>query len=85
MVSRLSESALKIGLVLYFLSGLTKSKTVKLSNRYLEDFGVHRSSKYKALKEMQKIGLVSYTHEKGCSPLVTILDKSPLSDIKMRP
>ena len=74
--SRMSGTAVRVGLNLWFLSGLTKSKTVKLSNRYLNDFGLHRISKSKGLKQLQDAGLISYTGKKGSSPLVTILEAS---------
>ena len=72
--SRLSSTVLRVGLILWFLSGLTKSRTVKLSNRYLKDFGVHRVSKYGALKKLQDAGLITYEGKKGSSPIVTVIE-----------
>jgi hypothetical protein len=69
----LSSSALKIGLILWYLAGLNKSETVKLSNRYLTEFGIHRAGKYRGLQALQLAGLISVSNQIGRSPLVTIL------------
>ncbi len=69
----LSPTAVKLGLVIWFLSGLTKQKTVKLTNRYLNEFAIHRTSKYKNLKRMEKAGLIRISQRKGESPMVTIV------------
>lgn len=71
---QLSGSALKVGLILWFLAGLNRSRTVKLSNRYLDEFGLHRTSKYKAIKDLEKAGLVSVAEGVGKSPTVTIIE-----------
>jgi hypothetical protein len=71
---QLSGTATRVGLILWFLSGLNNNRTVKLTNRYLDDFGLHRTSKYEGLRQLQKAGLVSVTQRNGSSPSVTIND-----------
>ena len=72
--SQISGTATRVGLILWFLSGLNNNRTVKLTNRYLDDFGLHRTSKYEGLRQLQEVGLVSIVQSKGSSPLVTIKD-----------
>ena len=72
--AQLSEAALKVGLILWYLSGLNRSDTVKLSNRYLDDIGLSRNGKYRGLAALEKAGLISYSQGEGRSPIVTICD-----------
>lgn len=59
-----------------FLSGLEKSPKVRLKKKVYEKFGVSRFSMYRALKRLEKAGLVLVTRKRGCSLQVTILDVS---------
>lgn len=77
--ARLSESALKVGLILWYLAGLKKCKTVKLSNRYLGDFGLSRNGKYRGLAALENAGLVTHSQENGRSPMITICDSDFLA------
>ena len=45
-----------------------------LQNEALGDFGLHRTSKYEGLRQLQEAGLVSIVQSKGSSPSVTIKD-----------
>ena len=76
--ARLSESALKVGLILWYLAGLNKSDTVKLSNRYLGDIGLSRNGKYRGLAALENAGLVTYSQDNGRSPIVKICDVDSL-------
>ena len=71
--ARLKGKALHCALALAYRSGLKKSKTVRLSNRLLADFGVKRTTGYNALKELEKAGLISVTRCKSKGPDVTII------------
>ena len=71
--ARLPGKTLEVGVVLWFLSGLTKNHVVKLSNHILREFGVDRHAKYRALKHLVYARLVSVSQQQGCAPVVTIL------------
>lgn len=71
--AQLQGKSLQVGLSLWFLAGLTSSKTVKLSQSTLCDFGVNRHCKYRALKWLEDAKLISVKGENGQSPEVTLL------------
>lgn len=56
--AKCNGKALEVALVLRFLSGLKRSKTVKLPNKILSQIGVDRFSKYRALKKLESEGLI---------------------------
>ena len=72
--AQLPGKPLHVGIALYQRAGMEKSDTVKLSNGVLEDMGVDRYAKRRALKDLEKAGLVSVKRRHGRSPVVTILD-----------
>ena len=68
----LPGKSLHIGIALWFLSGLQKSKQVSLTRSVLEMFGVRRHSAYRALKLLESSSLVEVKRQAGRSPVVTI-------------
>ena len=72
--SALPGAALSVGLALWYLAGLTKSRTVKLTGATLKIFGTERRAAYRALKGLEAAGLVTVKRHPGQAPLVTILD-----------
>ena len=70
--ANISGGALKVSLALWFLSGITKSGTVKLSNGLLSELGITRRTKYRVLKALESSGLISVLQHSGNSPEVTI-------------
>ena len=69
-----SPTALSVGLYLWHLSGLTKKKTFKATNRTLPMWRLDRYAKYRGLKELEKAGLVRVKRQNKMSPEVTILN-----------
>lgn len=69
----LGGKTLHVGLALWYLAGLTKSRVVRLTSKALTVFGVSRDAKYPALERLDKAGLVRVDQRPGCLPLVTIL------------
>ncbi len=63
-----------VALVLWYLAGLKKTRTVALGNRLLKSFGVDRKAKGRCLKAMQGAGLITVVSRAGCNPIVTLLD-----------
>jgi DNA-binding transcriptional ArsR family regulator len=71
--SKLPGKSLQISMALWFLKGVTRKNTVKLSGKLVRSFGVSRSTLYRGLTEMENAGLISIQRQKGRSPIVTIL------------
>ncbi len=66
---------LHVGLVLWFLAGVTKSKIVRLGSKQLAAIGVSRNGKYEALKHLSGAGLVSVDQQPGKVPVVTLIHR----------
>ena len=74
IASKASGKALHVGVALWYLSGLNRSKTVRLTRSVLQPFGVLRDSARRGLTQLENAGLVSAERRAGRSPRVTILD-----------
>jgi len=70
---KLGVSALWVGLGLWFLRGLKRSDSVVVSNLMLEDFGVLPDAKNRALRKLEKAGLIAVERKGKRSPLVTLI------------
>jgi len=71
---RQSGKALHVGIALWFLSGLNRSKKrIALSQSTLRIFGVSRHSGYRGLSNLEKAGLISVVRHSGRNPIVTLL------------
>jgi hypothetical protein len=70
----LPGKSLHVGLSVWFLAGMTKSRSVRLSARVSRAFGVDRHAKYRALRWLEDAGLVTVVRRSGCSPIVTLLE-----------
>jgi DNA-binding transcriptional ArsR family regulator len=68
------KAPLAVGLAVWFEAGRRKLSEVKLTTAILKRFGVNRKAKYRALKSLEKAGLVRVRREPRRNPVVTILD-----------
>jgi len=50
-----------------------RRQTIKLANGVLEIYGVSRGQKWRALKELEALGLIRVEHCERKSPRVTVL------------
>jgi hypothetical protein len=82
-VSHLKAKAVHVGIAIWHLAGMTKSKTVKLSGKLLRGMGVNRYAGYRALNKMEAINLITVKRHPGRNPIVTILD-APHEDTNLR-
>ena len=71
---KLTGHALHVGIALWHLRFLTRSRTVALSGKLLEELGVSRFAGYRALTALEEAGLVSVQRHRGRNPVVTILE-----------
>ena len=70
--ANLSGGALKVSLAIWFLAGMKKTDTIKLSNGMLEELGVSRRNKYRVLESLEDAGLISVSQHSGNSPKIKI-------------
>jgi hypothetical protein len=70
--ARLPGRALHVGIVIWFRSGLTKNRSVRLSRAQLAPFGIDRHTLRRALTVLEAAKLVSVTRGPGKSPVVTL-------------
>jgi hypothetical protein len=69
----LPGKALHVGVVLWYLSGVKKSCTVKFTPSQTNRFGVNRETSRRALQALEKAQLISVKRSGRKSPIVTIL------------
>jgi len=62
-----------LGVLLYYLGGLEKNSTVRLSQKLCRAAGISRFSCYRALRLLERHNLVSVVRGQGRQALVTIL------------
>ena len=70
---RLPGKSLHVGVALWFLTGVHRTRTVALPNGILALLGVDRHAKYRALNYLEQAGLIEREHHDGRSPVVTLL------------
>jgi hypothetical protein len=66
--------ALHVAVYLWFLAGLTKSRSVVLPTAKLASLGVDRYAAYRAIRALETAGLVSVVRHRGRHPIVTLND-----------
>ena len=69
----LSGRTLHVALCLWFLSGLQKSKTVKIEKAALDAFGLTRKTVYRGLDKLSEEGLIEVDQRPGKYPIIQIL------------
>jgi DNA-binding transcriptional ArsR family regulator len=72
---RLGVAALLVGLALWHIKGLRKSSTFTVSNLMLEEWGIQPDAKSRALRKLERAGLITVERQGKRSPQVTLLVK----------
>lgn len=72
--TRLPGKAWYVYAAIWYLVGIKRHSTVNLTNNALDQFNVSRDSKYRALKALEKAGLLTVVRTNGKNPQVTLLD-----------
>jgi hypothetical protein len=75
----LPSRALLVGLCLWRLVGAMKSDTISFGNSDLRQLGIDRATKSRALRALERAGLIKLTHQPGRFPKVTVLCARPAS------
>lgn len=71
--NRLPGRATSVGVSLWFLSGVKKSPTFKLTAEAVDLAGSSRKALYAALSALQGAGLIAVERKPGARPVVTII------------
>jgi hypothetical protein len=72
---RLGVKASLVGLALWHIRGLRKSNTFIVSNLMLRDWGIQADAKSRALRKLERAGLIRVERHGKRSPQVTLLVK----------
>ena len=72
-----SNFCLHVGVLLHYVAGLTRRDAVTVSSKLLVAFGIDRHSYYRALRALEKAGLVLVQRRRGKKPLVSIVPLEP--------
>lgn len=71
--AQMPGKTLQVALALWYLCGLQKTNSVKLTTKTSSLFGLSRDAKYDALSRLEAAGLIEVLRLPGCSPVVTLL------------
>jgi DNA-binding transcriptional ArsR family regulator len=71
--SRLGVKALLVGLALWHLKGLRRENSFLVSNLMVQEWGVQPDAKRRALRALEKAGLITVERRGKRSPRVTLI------------
>jgi DNA-binding transcriptional ArsR family regulator len=71
--SRLGVKALLVGLALWHIRGLRKCDTFTVSNLMLQEWGIQPDAKSRALRALEKAGLIKIERQGKRSPRVSLV------------
>lgn len=72
--ARLPGRALAVGMVLWWLAGIKKNRTVKWEPSAAEPWGVNYQAFNRGLDRLERAGLVAVDRRRGRCPVVTIME-----------
>jgi hypothetical protein len=73
--AKLPGKALHVTVALWFFAGLRATHQINFPMRWLKTvFGVNRTSAYRGLVALEKVGLVSVLRHRGRASIVTLLE-----------
>ena len=77
---KLGVTALWVGLALWHLRGLKRSDSFIVSNLIMQEWGVQADAKGRALRALEKAGLIIVERTGRHSPRVTLVVRRPIND-----
>lgn len=83
--SRLGVKALLVGLALWHLKRLRQAETFTVSNLMLQEWGVQPDAKGRALRALEKAGLISVERRGKRSPRVALIVTAPVREPEATP
>src|SRR5262245_34918402 len=76
LACRLPGKAAALAVVIWHLARLRKSDTLILTQTSLDEFGISRQAKYRALRSLESAGLITVQRRDKKNPQVTVLRPS---------
>jgi hypothetical protein len=76
--SRLGVKALLVGLALWHLKRLRQADTFTVSNLMMREWGVQPDAKSRALRALERAGLIRVERRGKCSPHVALIVGTPV-------
>ena len=73
LACRLPGKAAALAVVIWHLARLRKSDTLVLTQTSLDEFGISRQAKYRALERLEAAGLIAVQRRDKKNPQVTVL------------
>jgi hypothetical protein len=70
---RLGVTALLVGLALWHIKGLRKTETFIVSNVMLQEWDIQPDAKRRALRALERAGLIRVERRGKCSPSVALI------------
>jgi hypothetical protein len=70
----LPGTALKVALALWYVYGLKKRNTFKLTSKTARRFSLSRKTKHAGLGYLESAGLIQIRQSKGKNPIITLLN-----------
>jgi DNA-binding transcriptional ArsR family regulator len=80
--SRLGVKALLVGLALWHLRGLRRADTFAVSNLMLQEWGVRPDAKSRALRALERAGLIRVERRGKRSPHVSLIIRASIREPK---
>ena len=77
---RLGVTALLAGLALWHIRGLRKTDTFIVSNLMLQEWGIHPDAKRRALRALERAGLIRVERLGKRSPRVALIVRAPVRE-----
>ena len=71
--AKLPGKAINLGIAIWWLNGMAKTKTVKLTGKALDYVNISRGAASDALKRLEESGLVRVQRPPGQRPIVEII------------
>ncbi len=75
--ARLPGKSIHASVAIWYAAGLTRSRSVALSNVAGLRFGLDRNAKYRALQWLESAGLIAVERKLGRAPVIKILNREP--------
>ena len=73
VAAKLPGKTLNVGIAIWWLAGMSKNTSFKITGRSLEELGVSRDAASDALKRLEEHGLILVKRSPGQRPTVQIL------------
>lgn len=74
--ARLAGKSLQVAVAIRHQCKLEKRNNISFGNTFLEEMGVNRDAKRRALAELETAGLITVHRETGKNPIVTIIESN---------